>query len=1226
MHLISCSKHVVGALLLAAAPAGFGQLTDPLPEPLPSGLAVEVEPWLTIPASSGSVPRARINHIKTTPGEDRLFCNDLRGKLWVIANRDAVEATLFLDLPQHFPHFIDSPGLGTGFASFDFHPEFNQPGMPGYGKFYTAHTESNNGPPADFAGPVSPGISQIGVITEWTMDDPAANAIVHGSGTFTHRELMRVAFPYFFHCLQEIAFNPHAVPEDEDYGLLFICVGDGGSIVIDRPENHGRIDSVLGTILRIAPVLAQGHDEEDFVPSANGHYFIPAGETNANPFVEAADPTPGDGFPVVREIYAYGFRNPHRISWDAGGEGAMFCGNIGERQVEEIERVEKGGHYGWPAREGSFLFLPTDKDRVYPLPVPDTSPPHSPPEPASYTYPVTQYDHKNGRSAVVGGYVYRGTAIPDLVGQYLLGDIVTGELFIAEAAAMQLATTTTTGSQPAPPRTLGVKLNGNPTSFRSIVGASRIDLRFGIDPQGELYLLSKQNGMIYRLKADSDTEGGGAPEGTVDDWTSVEDFENGLPPELVLSVPGSSAQVVNDPLEGPSNRVLRVRSAGSTILNAHLPIPEIADDSHGTLFFRFMVPNQNHDYNWGLSEQVNPSTYDHFKVQLRSNEHSGLIETRDGGGFNAAFPLQTHTWYSVWLHIHNASGTGADNFNIYVQGGEFGTPTLVRTGVRFRNGIADSLRTFFWRVRESGEIYFDDIHVDTGTANLTEPIEREWRKGEDFESADPLAAWESHALGTGDALVEVNTEANGDRALRHAAAQGEAVSVLARRLPFLTQVSQSVTLRFRMRLESTDLEHHLGLSSANHSDPALYSEADFEPQLRLRPADGGGAWLELFDGPAGSETFIPATVDGVPLPPLEAGVRYDVWIVADNAGFASGGQTWKAYLRGGGLTRPTPLGGTLFFRRQAEAPITHFLTIARSGVEAGNGVLQLDDIYAFPGENIGDPLAATPLPGSIDLDGEMIELTFLTPPNRRIDLLRSEDLVTWQPLGEPFDGDGWPVAISMMREGQRGFFRAAARSRRVFAEDEWTLALPGGPLPDELEILPSSTWTHDPGLLTLTATGEQIDGMVSRPAGYALAPGDWRNATLTVEARTLQPASVINRDVVLIFGYVDETHFYYAHLSSNSDGTFHTVIMLVDGDTRTTIHNPLIVDPAPLGSDWHMLRVTHCATGEISVFVDDMENPVMTANDLRYPVGRMGFGSFDDPAEFRGADITGERR
>ena len=1212
------------SLALASASAS-GQLTDPLPEPLPSGLAVEVEPWLTIPASSGSAPRARINHVKPTPGEARLFCNDLRGKLWSIANPQATSATMFLDLPQHFPNFIDSPGLGTGFASFAFHPEFRQPGAPGFGKFYTAHSESSAGPTADFAGPTSPGISQIGVITEWTMTDPADSAIVLSPANFTNRVLMRIAFPYFFHCVQEIAFHPYAVPGDEDYGCLFICVGDGGSIVIDRPDNIGRIDSVLGTILRIAPVLALGHDAADFVPSANGQYLIPSGATNANPFVTAADPTPGDGFPVVREIHCYGFRNPHRISWDPGGEGAMFCGNIGERQIEEIERVVKGAHYGWPAREGSFLFDPTDKNRVYPLPNPDTGPQPSPPAPANYTYPVSQYDHKNGRSAVVGGYVYRGSAIPDLVGEYLHGDIVTGGLFIADAAAMTLATNTTTGSQPAPPRTLAVKSQGNPTTFRSIIGAGRTDLRFGRDHQGELYLLSKQNGTIYRLAADSSSGGGGAPVGGVDDWEPVADFENGMPPELVVSVPGSSVQVVNDPLEGASNRVLRVRSAGTTTLNAHLPIPEIADGSHGTLFFRFMVPNQNHNYNWGLSEQANPSEYPHFKVQLRSLNQSGWIETRDGNAFNTAFPLETHTWYSVWLQIHNASGTGADAYNVYVEGGPFGTPTLVRTGVRFRTGIADSLRTFFWRVQQSGEIYFDDIHVDPGTANLTAPVAGDWRRVEDFESADPLASWENHA--SGDALADVETGENGDRTLRHAATGGEALSVLARRLPFLTQVSQKITLRFRMKLESDDLEHHLGLSTANHADTALYAMDDFESQLRLVPAAGGGAQLELYDGPAGADAFVPATVDGAPLPPLETGIWYDIWIVANNAGFASGGQTWTAYLKGGALTRPKPLGDTLYFRRQTEAPITHFLNIARSGAGAGNGILQLDDLFAFPGENLSDPLAPTPLPATILQEGEMLDLSFLTLPNRHIDLFRSDDLITWFPEGEPLDGDGSPVITSVPQDGPRGFFRAAARSRRVFVEDEWSLALPGGPpLPADLEILPSSTWSHTPDLLALTATGPQVDGMVRRPAGYALAPGDWRNANLTVEARTLQPASVVNRDIVLIFGYVDETHFYYAHISSNSDGNFHTVIMRVDGDDRSVIHSPNIVSPAPLGSDWHVLRVSHRATGEIGIFVDDMETPVMTANDTRYPVGRMGFGTFDDPAEFRSAEIVGERR
>ncbi len=148
-----------------SARAAGGTLTDPLPDPLPSGITVGIASWLTIPASSTGSPKARINHLKPCPGDTRLFCNDLRGKLWAIASKNATAPTLYLNLADHFPNFIHTPGLGTGFASFAFHPEFQQAGKPGFGKFYTAHSETVNGAAPDFTGPDSPNLSQIGIIT-----------------------------------------------------------------------------------------------------------------------------------------------------------------------------------------------------------------------------------------------------------------------------------------------------------------------------------------------------------------------------------------------------------------------------------------------------------------------------------------------------------------------------------------------------------------------------------------------------------------------------------------------------------------------------------------------------------------------------------------------------------------------------------------------------------------------------------------------------------------------------------------------------------------------------------------------------------------------------------------------------------------------------------------------------------------------------------------------------
>ncbi len=1230
--------HALAVVLLALPPLA-AQLTNPLPAPLPSGIRIAVEPWLTIPASSGSAPRARINHIKPCPDGVRLFCNDLNGKLWRIASKDATSAGEFLDLAAHFPRFIKSPGLGTGFASFAFHPEFATAGAPGYGKFYTAHSESAGGGPTDYAGPVSAATSQVGVIVEWTMTSPGDTAIVTSPANFTRRTLLRIGFPYDYHDVQEIAFNPNATPGHEDYGCLFICIGDGGSIVKDSPDNLSRIDSVLGAIHRIAPILATGHDPADFTLSTNGLYHIPSGETNANPYVDAADPTPGDGFPVVREIYANGFRNPHRISWDSGGSGKMFCGNIGESQIEEVELVLKGRNYGWPHREGSFAFTYTDKTRVYPLPSPDTG---------GYTYPVVQFDHSTGL-AVVGGFVYRGAAIPELQGHYLFGDIVGGRLFVAREADMNLLENPATSQAPAQPTILGLKIGTTSTTFRSILGTSRADLRFGIDHDGEPYLLSKQNGAIYRVKKD-DSPAANPPAGGAGDWAKIADFENGSTAGIATDPPvSSSIRIVNDPREGPANRVLRLQAHGTVKhLVAHVPIPEIPDNSYGTLFFRFLVNDQDHNINFGLTDLANPSgsgNFADFEMQMRSFRKNGKLQARSAGAFVDGANISTGTWYSVWSQIHNAPGAAGDTWNLYIQGGAFSAPTLIRSDIAFRNGTTASLKRFLWILsaitatgdaHNGADIYFDDIHVDAGHANITDPTRSDWEVVDRFDGPDPLASWQIPAAAA--QSVTLVTEPDGNRYLHRTASSSAAFNpkaIAARRLPFDTQVSQTVTTFFRMKLEGAALDHSLGISALNPADPATYTEDDFEPQIRLAP----GGSLEAFDGPAGENGFLPAASGGSPLSPLLPDVWYKVWLVSSNAGFASGGQTWQAYLKGGPFHEPTPVTDTLFFRRGAEAPITHFLALASGGSEAGNDALCIDDIHAARGINLSDPVGAVPVPTTLTRSGDDITLSFPTTPNRAFQTFESADLQDWTPLFEALEGDASIWEIDRVITPPRRFFRTVEHSRRSFHAAAWSTDFPDSTLPRGMELVranSSVTWTLAPGQLALAnSASSSVAGMVGRPGGYVLAPGDWRNVTLTVEGRSLAAESTINRDICLVFGHVDDTRFYYAHLSRNSDGTFHTVIMKVNGNLpahRGTIHVPIATGSTagPLVSSttnpiWHTLRITHSATGEIAAYVDNMSTPVLTAHDTTFPVGRVGFGTFDDPAQFRSVTVSGEQ-
>ena len=164
----------------------------------------------------------------------------MRGFFYVIIEG---APSVYLDLAAAIPNFKEG-GLSVGLSSFAFHPQFST-----NGKFYTVHSERPNSGTADLSGPININKLQQGVITEWTASDATANEF-----TGTKRELLRIDIPRDFHTLQDMAFNPNAGPEDADYGNLYICLGDGGSVFIGIPRNTHRLDSILGTIFRIDPL------------------------------------------------------------------------------------------------------------------------------------------------------------------------------------------------------------------------------------------------------------------------------------------------------------------------------------------------------------------------------------------------------------------------------------------------------------------------------------------------------------------------------------------------------------------------------------------------------------------------------------------------------------------------------------------------------------------------------------------------------------------------------------------------------------------------------------------------------------------------------------------------------------------------------------------------------------------------------------------------------------
>jgi len=428
------------------------ELLNPVPDTIAvSNLTVKLKLLTQMPPSSdsGKKPLARITKLGLQPNNGDLFVLDLRGKLYRLQNNNP---TVYMDMAKLEPKFINEPGLATGFGSFAFHPDFAKNGL-----LYTTHTEPPGSGKADFGYADSIKVTLQWVLTEWKTEQPGA-ALFTGKG----RELLRVNMVTGIHGIQEITFNPLSHKGDKDYGLLYIGIGDGGSVEEGFPFLAHSKEKIWGTIIRIDPA---GHN------SVNGQYGIPS----HNPFAN-------NNAKALPEIYAYGFRNPHRITWSRSGE--MLVSNVGHSNIESLNLIKPGNDYGWPIREGTFVLNPYgDLTKVYPLPPNDSA--------YRITYPVAQFDHDEGK-AISGGYEYWGSEIPELKGKFLFGDIPSGRLFYVNMTDIKQGKQVTIKEWKA-------SIDGTPIEFKNICGSDRVDLHFGRDSKGELYILTKADGKIYKL-------------------------------------------------------------------------------------------------------------------------------------------------------------------------------------------------------------------------------------------------------------------------------------------------------------------------------------------------------------------------------------------------------------------------------------------------------------------------------------------------------------------------------------------------------------------------------------------------------------------------------------------------------------------------------------------------------------------------------------------------------
>lgn len=341
--------------------------------------------------------------LRQAPGDaTRWFVGEKAGVIRVFANNpSSSSASVFLDISGR----VNSAGEG-GLLGFAFHPDF--PVTP---EVFVSYTRT--------------GAPLVSYVSRFFSNDGGLS-LVPGS----EQIILTVLQPETNHNGGDVLFGPD--------GYLYVGFGDGGGG--GDPLGNGQDDNNLhGTIVRI--------DVDGAAP-----YEIPA----RNPNVGNAACIQGYGAAPCPEIFAWGLRNPWRMSFD-NTTGKLWVGDVGQGEWEEIDVVAAGDNLGWNVREGAHCFNPATGCAE------------------SFVEPITEYDHSLGAS-VTGGYVYRGAAVADLVGWYVFGDFGSGRIF----AVPEDSTSVTTAEE--------------------LLDTSNAIVTFGADTDGELYFADYLVGTIHKIE------------------------------------------------------------------------------------------------------------------------------------------------------------------------------------------------------------------------------------------------------------------------------------------------------------------------------------------------------------------------------------------------------------------------------------------------------------------------------------------------------------------------------------------------------------------------------------------------------------------------------------------------------------------------------------------------------------------------------------------------------
>jgi glucose/arabinose dehydrogenase len=438
------------------------QTTPPAPPPPPPPVVDTIvkNPGLQLIADSMIAPLV----VSEPPdGSKRLFIADETGTIWIVGADGKKLATPFIDISARMIT-LSSSYDERGLLGMAFHPDFKTNGK--FYLFYTAPPRAGTPVP----GGAGTGWDNLTRISEFKVSASDANV----ADLSSERVLLEDDHPYLNHNGGTVAFGPD--------GFLYISIGDGGN---GDDVGNGHVPDWY-------TVNAGGNGQDNY---ANLMGDILRIDVNGSPYNIPPD-NPFVGKSAKQEIYAFGFRNPFRFSFDMGGSHQLIAGDVGQSLYEEIDVVTKGGNYGWNVKEGTHCFN-TDNDLTERTSCPANDSAGNP-----LIDPVIELvnnaNPKGGGvgNAVIGGYVYRGSALPSLQGKYLFGMFSTtdnaksGKVFSANMASNGSWSYTQ------------LALIGYPADLGTYLKS------FGQDQSGEIYLLTSDQsgpqgntGKVYKIVA-----------------------------------------------------------------------------------------------------------------------------------------------------------------------------------------------------------------------------------------------------------------------------------------------------------------------------------------------------------------------------------------------------------------------------------------------------------------------------------------------------------------------------------------------------------------------------------------------------------------------------------------------------------------------------------------------------------------------------------------------------